>query len=201
MKTEKSLHPYSPFIPKGSTKLIIGTIPPQRFCKSEPEFKDGDVNFYYGSRDNNFWRIIKIAFNTNFDLKNTEKAVTQRMNWLSERKIAITDIVECCIHKDGNASDESLIEIERKDLLKLLIANPEIKTLIYTSEFVKKQINTKFSTYHTISKENKKKQTVTIGGKEYKVRILHSPSRSGLRRLGSNGVLVREKQYVEFLTE
>ena len=30
----RSIHPYEPYIPEGATKLIIGTMPPFRFCTS-----------------------------------------------------------------------------------------------------------------------------------------------------------------------
>ena len=58
----KSTHPYEPFIPLNAEKLIIGTIPPIRFCIKEREIFDDDVNFYYGSRDNAFWPIIENIF-------------------------------------------------------------------------------------------------------------------------------------------
>ena len=43
----KHQHPYKPFIPEGTTKLIVGTLPPPRF--SFGELKKDDVNFCYGS--------------------------------------------------------------------------------------------------------------------------------------------------------
>lgn len=49
---KKSTHPFAPEIPEGATKLIIGTMPPYRFCNTDEALYDDDVNFYYGSRDN-----------------------------------------------------------------------------------------------------------------------------------------------------
>ena len=56
MKIEE--HPFPPFVPTNATKLIIGSIPPQRFCNQKENgisLYPDDVNFYYGSRDNSFW--------------------------------------------------------------------------------------------------------------------------------------------------
>ena len=58
------IHPFKPYIPEKTKKLIIGTIPPERFSKNEL-FKD-DVNFYYGSRDNSFWELLKVIFDVDF---------------------------------------------------------------------------------------------------------------------------------------
>ena len=53
---ECSIHPYREYIPENASKLIIGTIPPFRFCVSgEKRLYPRDVDFYYGSRDNGFW--------------------------------------------------------------------------------------------------------------------------------------------------
>jgi len=53
----KETHPFEAFIPSGATKLIIGTIPPERF--SQKKLFCDDVNFYYGSRDNAFWELLQ----------------------------------------------------------------------------------------------------------------------------------------------
>ena len=65
-----SIHPYEPYIPEGATRLIIGTMPNKRFCVRMPELDElpgtcklpnlqpEDVNFYYGSNDNSFWKLV-----------------------------------------------------------------------------------------------------------------------------------------------
>jgi len=200
MNEEKiDVHPYEPFIPKRARKLIIGTIPPSRFCKIPQKLFPDDVNFYYGSRDNSFWCLMQKIFNKDFVYGNTVSAIDQRKDLLKELNIGITDIVDRCIRFDETASDEKLQILKRKDLDGLLADNPSIETLIYTSEFVKTQINIKCNTYHVIEIDNKKKQTVKIGDKPYKVRILYSPSPQALRNMGENGNERRKNQYREFL--
>lgn len=198
----KSTHPFEPYIPADSEKLIIGTIPPPRFCKEPYQLYENDVNFYYGSRDNYFWGILEEVFERKLDYSNTEQAVQQRKDLLKELKIGITDIVDSCLHNGGSAKDSDLKDIEYKDIKSLLQKYPAIDTLIYTSEFVKKLMNKHFGTSHSIvDPSNRKKQSVKIGGKEYQVKILYSPSPLALINLGNGGAEKRKEQYLEFLTK
>ncbi|MCB0470404.1 MAG: uracil-DNA glycosylase family protein, partial [Flavobacteriaceae bacterium] len=65
-------HPYPPFIPSKATKLIVGTLPPPRF--SIGNLKSDDVNFCYGSRDGQLWKILDEIFNLNLKYENTQEA-------------------------------------------------------------------------------------------------------------------------------
>ena len=65
----KHQHPFSPFIPKEATKLIVGTMPPPRF--SLGELKKDDVNFCYGSIDGLLWPVLNTIFNLNLDFETT----------------------------------------------------------------------------------------------------------------------------------
>lgn len=197
----KSKHPFEPFISARATKLIIGTIPPPRFCKEPFELYEDDVNFYYGSRDNSFWYLLEEIFYEKLEYKNISESIEQRKKLLENLEIGITDIIADCNHANDSAKDKHLTEIIHKDLKNLLVDNPGIQTLIYTSEFVKKQVNNYFKTYHSIDSNNTKKQTVKIDGKIFQVRILYSPSPLALINLGENGAEKRKEQYREFLTK
>jgi len=195
----KSIHPFEPFIPKGAKKLIIGSIPPPRFCKKDYSLYDKDVNFYYGSKDNAFWSILADLFDEKLAFRNTTEAINQRKKFLEKYGLGITDIVAECIHTNDSAIDNDLAEITRQDLGSLLAKHQSISTLIYTSEFVKKQINALLKTKHSIDKNNPKKQTIRIEDKIYQVKILYSPSPMARRYLGSGGDEKRKIQYREFL--
>ncbi|WP_075352374.1 uracil-DNA glycosylase family protein [Algoriphagus marinus] len=196
-----SKHPFPPFIPSAASKLIIGTIPPARFCaEGEKQLFDTDVDFYYGSKENAFWDLVTEVFGEPLEKLNTQKAIDQRKSLLTALGIGITDIISECTRENQSASDDKLTVISRKDLGQLLIDHPSITTLIYTSEFVKKEINQLFGGYHLIDKENKKKQFIKINKKIYEVRILYSPSPSGLRNLGPDGRVKRLNQYRDFLS-
>jgi G:T/U-mismatch repair DNA glycosylase len=196
----KSIHPFEPYIPEGAKKLVIGTIPPPRFCRTPQELFKEDVNFYYGSKDNYFWHLIQESFDKELQYENSNSAIEQRKNLLKEISIGITDIIAECTHKDNSASDDHLKEIVYKDIEKLLENNISIDTLVYTSEFVKKEINKIFKTHHSIDSNNKKKQTIKIANRIYKVKVLFSPSPQALINMGKDGAAIRRKQYREFLS-
>ena len=181
MKMEKrSTHPYAPYIPENATKLIIGTIPPYRFCVQnlEPE----DVNFYYGSKDNCFWTLISEITKAKLDYENSGRAINQRKNLLCKLNIGITDIIESCIHHNKKSDDNSLKDIKLKPIEELLSQYPKIDTLIYTSEYVKNKINEiADKSYHDWLDKVQRKCTTVINGKKYNVIILYSPSPNALR--------------------
>lgn len=157
------------------------------------------MDFYYGSKDNAFWGLLGEVFGENLLKSNTIEAIEQRKTLLIKHGFGITDIVSACSRVNQSASDEDLKDIVLKDLRQLLLDHPSIDTLIYTSELVKKQVNAFFGGYHLIDTTNRKKQSIKINEKEYQVRILYSPSPSGLRNLGVDGRSKRLNQYKEFL--
>lgn len=192
-----SKHPFEPFIPEGAKSLIIGTIPPQRFCVEGIPLKGCDVNFYYGSSDNYFWEMIDEINSLGFKFENTIDAIKERKDYLCSMNIGITDIIETCIHKNGSASDKDLEDIKHKNLKELLENNSSIETLIYTSDFVKSQVNHYYKTYHHSIKNEKRKFNLKINDKTYSVIILYSPSPQALRGMKEGGSEIRLEQYKE----
>ena len=199
----RSVHPYEPFVPQGATKLIIGTIPPYRFCIEPQELRDGDVNFYYGSRANAFWRLIEQATGETFDFENTEKAVEQRKVFLDKRGIGITDVVQSCVHQDGKSDDISLQSIQPKPVGRLLSEHPSIDTLIYTGR--SSQNNSVMwlmnhyiadKGYHRSVGGESAEKRVLINGKTYRVILLYSPSPNALRGIDPE---TRFQQYQQVL--
>lgn len=196
-----SNHPYETFIPKNSTKLIIGTIPPYRFCTNEgkknAELSLNDVDFYYGSHDNYFWELISNATNTELSFENSENAVKQRKELLCKLGIGITDIVERCIHNGGKSADNDLTDIIFRDIKSILNSEnaSDINTLIYTSELVKKLMNNiQDKSYHSCIDKAERKYQVSINGKTYNVIVLYSPSPMALRSVSAEK---RMEQYIK----
>lgn len=194
----RSIHPYEPYVPANATKLIVGSIPPFRFCYSNGELESNDVRFYYGSNSNSFWPLLAEVTSQNFSYQNSDKAITERKEFLKTKNIGITDIIDSCIHKDGHSDDNSLKEIKLRPLDQLLEKYPKIDTIICTSDFVRRKVN-KFALIGNkcLSLNEKREGTIIINSKEYKIIILYSPSRGGLRRLGTNGKEKRKKQYLD----
>lgn len=189
-----SKHPYKPYIPKDATKLIIGTMPPYRFCVEPQKLFNDDVDFYYGSRDNYFWKLIAEVTGTQLERENSEAAVNQRKALLSKHNIGITDVIGQCIHKNGKSDDASLQDITHKPLKELLLQNPKIDTLIYTSRIIIKHVNKiADKSYHEGWKESGRKGMVIINNKNYNVIVLYSPSPSARRRVSREVQLLQYK--------
>lgn len=123
-------HPYEPFNLEHATKLIVGTLPPPRFTIGE--FKDGDVNFCYGSIDGQLWPILNKIFNLNLDFETTDKAIRQRKEFLISRGIGVCDIVASSQRDKIDASDIGMQQVELRDLFGYLTRAPQVGTLLFT---------------------------------------------------------------------
>jgi G:T/U-mismatch repair DNA glycosylase len=186
----KQTHPYEPYVPENATKLVIGSIPPPRFCGAASELRAGDVDWYYGSDKNGFWNLI------NPDAAKT-KSVDKLKEYLNSLGVGITDIVRSCIrNKPNSALDKDLEICERKDISTLLKKHPIIDTLIYTSRFVLIQVEKSLGIKH-VPTETEKKFKITIAGKEYTAWVLYSPSPAALRGMGPGGAQKRAQLYQE----
>ena len=123
-------HPYPPFIPSKATKLIVGTLPPPRF--SIGNLKSGDVNFCYGSRDGQLWKILDEIFNLNLKYENTQEAILQRKTFLETENIGICDIVESAEREKIDASDLGMQNTLLRDLIGYLKQYPNVDILLFT---------------------------------------------------------------------
>ncbi|MBT0608816.1 uracil-DNA glycosylase family protein [Aequorivita echinoideorum] len=124
------IHPYPPFIPENATKLIVGTLPPPRFTTGE--LREGDVDFCYGSRDGQLWLILDKIFGLNLKFETTTEAIEQREKFLKSRNIGICDMVSSAKRAKVDASDVGMLEVELRDLVRVLQENPKINTLLFT---------------------------------------------------------------------
>ena len=193
---KKSTHPFAPEIPEGATKLIIGTMPPYRFCNTDEMLYDDDVNFYYGSRDNYFWELVSDASGKRLTYANTQEAINERKKLLADLHMGMVDMIVSCVHKDGKADDESLCDIEERDNLKAILhEHSKIDTLIYTNKSanILKWVNkSSDKQYHEGWDKSKTHASVVIDKKAYKVIRLYSPSPYALRSVSKE---VRREQY------
>jgi len=190
------IHPYKPFIPKGTTKLIVGTLPPPRF--SMGKLKTGDVNFCYGSIDGQLWKILNEIFSLNLHFENTDFAIQQRKDFLIANNIGICDIVESCERIKMDASDLGMSKIKFRDLLFYLKKNPSVNTLLLTGgnskngpEYhLRRQLKTQNMILKSISAETPKIHEFELQENEtsrkIKVVSLTAPSGSANRAVGSN---------------
>ena len=187
-------HPYKPYIFHDTTKLIVGTLPPPRF--STGDLKDGDVDFCYGSRDGQLWKILDQIFELNLKFETTEEAVKQRMNFLKEQKLGICDIVESAERLKVDASDLGMNNVTLRNLISYLDEYQKVEWLIFTGGnskngpeyFFRKHIKEHGLKLKTISEQIPRVHEFILSGKlkrTIRTVSLTAPSGSANRAIGS----------------
>ena len=186
------------YLDKDTTKIVIGTMPPYRFCEPHKELNTakGDIDFFYGSYENNFWKYIGEVNNINFS--NELVGIKERKQWLKDNKIGMMDITKSCEHTNGSALDKHLINIEKIDIKNILENYKNVNTLIYTSKYVASLIQKTIKCRHKWDDKNKKRGHLKIGDKKYQVIVLYSPSKNAIRRVKRNIIL---KEYEDVFKE
>ncbi len=121
------------YTPKNATSLLLGTFPSVLIREAFGRVRQTDVDFFYGSADNNFWKDLGIIYNISFSFERTEEAVQQRMQLLDGLGLALSDAIFACT-TSGSAMDTALQNIElNKGMISMLDAMPAINKLYFTS--------------------------------------------------------------------
>jgi G:T/U-mismatch repair DNA glycosylase len=121
------------YTPQGATSLLIGTFPSILIREKFNRVRPTDVDFFYGSIDNNFWTDLGIIYDRTFSFDRSEKAIEQRIDLLDAIKMAMSDAIFAC-ETSGSAMDTALQNIELNDqIISVLDKNPSISKLYFTS--------------------------------------------------------------------
>jgi len=184
-------HPYQPFIPKNATKLIVGTLPPPRFSMNN--LLEGDINFCYGSRNGQLWKIIDRIFDLNLKYETTDEAIKQRKGFLINNNIGICDIVESCERLKIDASDLGMRNIKLRDLIAYLRKHPKVDTLLFTGGnskngpeyFFRKHIKEYDIKLEIVSNNVPRVHKFNLENRIIKTVSLTAPSGSANRAIGS----------------
>lgn len=195
-------HPYKPYIFDNTTKLIVGTLPPPRFTTGD--LKEGDVDFCYGSRDGQLWKILDQIFELNLKFETTEEAVNQRKNFLKEQKLGICDIVQSAERLKVDASDLGMKNVTLRNLISYLNEYKNVEWLLFTGGnskngpeyFFRKHIREHGLKLEPISKEIPRVYEFTLSGKlkrTIRTVSLTAPSGSANRAIGSFAAYKRMK--------
>lgn len=190
MKIFRHQHPYPPFIPENATKLIVGTLPPPRF--SQGKRKEGDVDFCYGSRDGQLWKILERVYGVNLIFDDCEEAVQQRKNFLIENKLGICDMVEACDREKIDASDLGMKNVELRNMTKILKKHPSVKYLFFTGGnskngpeyFFRKHIKNTAVNLKVVSNDIPRIHQFVLDGRLINTVSLTAPSGSANRAVG-----------------
>lgn len=181
MATEEK-HPFLEYeMSPEITKLYIGTFPPYRLTdKNKPDLSsidlnDNDVCFFYGSNRSLFWPIMQLATGTQFIYKNTLDAVNERIKFLNENLIGLTDVYKEAQRKGTSAKDQSLSNPQFNDILNLIHNKEKLYKIFFSSKNAFRYFNDYLLSlgYSPIKDGH---QTFKTNNKEYKIKILQSPT-------------------------
>ena len=104
MEYQHVIHPFEPIWNSNSEILILGSL---------PSVKSRENNFYYGHRQNGFWKVLSQVFEETEPLN-----IEEKKNMLLRNHIAIWDVIYSCDIK--GSSDSSIKNVVPTDISTIL---------------------------------------------------------------------------------
>jgi hypoxanthine-DNA glycosylase len=104
MEYQHITHPFEPIYHKDSTILILGTL---------PSVKSRENDFYYGHKQNRFWRLLAALYD-----ETVPETINEKKELLFRNHIALWDVIaECDIQ---GSSDSTIRNVKPTDIRSLL---------------------------------------------------------------------------------
>ena len=128
------MHPIAPIYDKHSTILILGSF---------PSVKSREEGFFYGHKQNRFWKVVSRVFE-----EEEPKTMEEKKALLLRNHIAVWDVIAGC---DIEGSSDSTIKNVRPNDLSTILDNAQIKAIYvngktaekYYKKYIEKSINRK----------------------------------------------------------
>ena len=128
------MHPIAPIYDKHSTILILGSF---------PSVKSREEGFFYGHKQNRFWKVVSRVFE-----EEEPKTIEEKKALLLRNHIAVWDVIAGC---DIEGSSDSTIKNVRPNDLSIILDNAQIKAIYvngktaekYYKKYIEKSINRK----------------------------------------------------------
>lgn len=98
-------HPIPPFWNKNSRVLILGSF---------PSVKSRENGFFYGHRQNRFWKVLAAVFD--FPVPET---IEEKKQLLLENNIALWDVIAAC--DITGSADSSIRNVKPNDILPIIM--------------------------------------------------------------------------------
>ena len=127
---QRAIHPIKPVYDENSKVLILGSFPSQKSRKQM---------FFYGHKQNRFWKVLSVVLGCS-----TPETVDEKRQMLLEHNIALWDVIASC--DIIRSSDSSIRNVVPNDLNEILLA-ADIKSIYVNGKtaerFYKKYIRDK----------------------------------------------------------
>ena len=104
MEYEHIVHSFEPVYDKASEILILGTL---------PSVKSRENNFYYGHKQNRFWKVLATLLK-----EPVPDTIEEKKAMLLAHRIALWDVIQSCDIK--GSSDSSIKNVTPTDLKQIL---------------------------------------------------------------------------------
>jgi G:T/U-mismatch repair DNA glycosylase len=183
------------YTPPDATSLLIGTFPSILIREKFNRVRPTDVDFFYGSIDNNFWKDLGIIYNRSFSFDRTQTAVMQRMDVLDLIKMAMSDAIFAC-ETSGSAMDTALQKIELNEyIIKVLDQHPTITRLYFTSSSGK--VNAESLTLRLLKEQKRLSQMKIMQKSGPRTRSFQYVDNHGISRLMDTVTLISPSPLAE----
>ena len=104
MEYEHIVHSFEPVYDKASEILILGTL---------PSVKSRENNFYYGHKQNRFWKVLATLLK-----EPVPHTIAEKKAMLLAHRIALWDVIQSCDIK--GSSDSSIKNVQPTDIGMIL---------------------------------------------------------------------------------
>lgn len=104
MEYEHIVHSFEPVYDKDSEILILGTL---------PSVKSRENNFYYGHKQNRFWKVLATLLK-----EPVPETIEEKKAMLLAHRIALWDVIQSCDIK--GSSDSSIKNVQPTDIDMIL---------------------------------------------------------------------------------
>ncbi|MBQ8001980.1 MAG: DNA-deoxyinosine glycosylase [Clostridia bacterium] len=118
------IHPITPVYDENSKILILGSF---------PSVKSREDGFFYGHKQNRFWRVISSVFESETPITTEEKK-----KFLLQNRIAIWDVIASCDIE--GSSDASIKNVTANDLTRIL-NNADIEKIFVNGKTAERYYN------------------------------------------------------------
>lgn len=98
------VHPFPPLYDEYSRVLILGSF---------PSVKSREQKFFYGHKQNRFWKVTAAVFG-----ENTPATIEEKRSFLLRNHIALWDVIASC--RIEGSSDASIRDVVPNDLSRIL---------------------------------------------------------------------------------
>ena len=105
MEYEHITHSFKPVYDENSRILILGTL---------PSVKSRENNFYYGHKQNRFWKLLAYLLD-----EPVPETIDEKKYMLFKNHIAIWDVIQSCDIR--GSSDSSIKNVVPSDLEKIIL--------------------------------------------------------------------------------